>query len=192
MGYPGTMGSQHLDYVLADAVTIPPENERFFSERVCGCGLFSSPPIRSPRGQAPPTRAESGLPETGFVFCGFNKRLQAVAGMFDIWMRSCRRRTAASCAHVMNETGGPTAQRGAAARRAARASHLWPSVRRCVGAHFARLRFAESPSGLRALQCPLDRHPICFWPACRSSPAGSEFSPRRVAASMLTSMEWKN
>ena len=34
VGYPGTLGTEHLDYVLADAVTIPLGNERFFAEQV--------------------------------------------------------------------------------------------------------------------------------------------------------------
>ncbi|CAN0412353.1 unnamed protein product, partial [Ectocarpus sp. 13 AM-2016] len=35
MGFPGTMGSSEMmDYILADAVVVPPNLRRFYSEKV--------------------------------------------------------------------------------------------------------------------------------------------------------------
>ena len=35
----------------------------------------------------PPTRAECGLPESGFVFCSFNNTYKITPAIFDVWMR---------------------------------------------------------------------------------------------------------
>ena len=36
---------------------------------------------------ARPSRAECGLPETGFVFCNFNQAYKLIPPMFAVWMR---------------------------------------------------------------------------------------------------------
>ena len=87
VGYPSTVGSVGIDYVLADAVTIPPGSERFFIEQVVRLpGCFFPADTVAPR-EAPPTRTEAGLPETGFVFSAFNNSYKLTPYMFDIWMR---------------------------------------------------------------------------------------------------------
>jgi protein O-GlcNAc transferase len=86
-GHPGTLGAGWADYILADAVVIPPGNEPYFSEQVVRlphCYLpsdtrFALPPT--------PSRAEAGLPETGFVFCSFNNSYKLTPQVFGIWMR---------------------------------------------------------------------------------------------------------
>jgi predicted O-linked N-acetylglucosamine transferase (SPINDLY family) len=90
VGYPGTMGAGHIDYVMADAVTIPPGDERFFAEQVVRLpDCFFPANTVGPR-KAPPRRDEAGLPETGFVFCAFNNSYKLTPQMFDIWMRLLR------------------------------------------------------------------------------------------------------
>jgi hypothetical protein len=34
MGYPGTSGSGFIDYIIADDVVVPPDQHRFFSEKI--------------------------------------------------------------------------------------------------------------------------------------------------------------
>ncbi len=82
LGYPGTMGADFIDYIIADAVCIPPGDEIFFSETV----------IRLPDCYQPNDRqreiAET-LPReaTGFVFCCFNNSFKITPALFAIWMR---------------------------------------------------------------------------------------------------------
>jgi len=88
LGYPGTMGTPHHDYILADPTVIPTEARQFYSEQVVhlpGCYL----PNDRARAIADrtPTRAEEGLPEQGIVFCGFNNPYKFSPEIFDIWMR---------------------------------------------------------------------------------------------------------
>ena len=86
-GHPGTMGTDWTDFLLADAVVVTPDSERFFSEKVVrlpGCYLASDTRFQV---AAMPARAEADLPEQGFVFCSFNHGYKITPEMFDIWMR---------------------------------------------------------------------------------------------------------
>ena len=88
LGYPGTMGASFIDYIIADAVVIPPEHERHYSEAVVRLPHTYQVTDRSrPIADRVFTRAECGLPEQGFVFCCFNNNYKLTPDSFDIWMR---------------------------------------------------------------------------------------------------------
>jgi protein O-GlcNAc transferase len=87
MGYPGTSGSDFIDYLIADHVVVPRDQERFFSEKIAALpGTLWVTDTARPLLPAP-ARAEAGLPETGFVFCCFNHNWKITAPIFDVWMR---------------------------------------------------------------------------------------------------------
>jgi protein O-GlcNAc transferase len=87
LGYAGTTGAPYMDYLLADAVTIPTGEERWYSEKVIHlprCFL----PNDSHRVIGPkPTRARAGLPERGFVFCAFTSTYKLSKDVFSVWQR---------------------------------------------------------------------------------------------------------
>jgi predicted O-linked N-acetylglucosamine transferase (SPINDLY family) len=87
MGYPGTSGSSFIDYLIADRIVAPPDQDQFFSENIAALPdtLWVTDTCR----ELPPplSRAEAGLPGTGFVFCCFNHNWKITPPMFDIWMR---------------------------------------------------------------------------------------------------------
>jgi len=87
LGFPGTLGAPYMDYILADAVVIPPGEEAFYTETVMR--LPHSYQINDDRrGLLPaPSRAALGLPEGAFVFCHFNYSYKILPGMFASWMR---------------------------------------------------------------------------------------------------------
>jgi predicted O-linked N-acetylglucosamine transferase (SPINDLY family) len=87
MGYPGTSGSDFIDYLIADRIVVPPDQERFFSEKIAALPdtLWVTDTARAL--PAPPDRSAAGLPETGFVFCCFNHNWKITAPIFDVWMR---------------------------------------------------------------------------------------------------------
>lgn len=91
LGFPGTLGADYMDYILADAEVIPSGAERFYSERVVRLpgsyqvndGTRSRP--------VPVTRAAHGLKETDFVFCHFNQPYKVTPEMFALWLRLLER-----------------------------------------------------------------------------------------------------
>jgi predicted O-linked N-acetylglucosamine transferase (SPINDLY family) len=88
LGYPGTLGAEFMDYIIADPVVLPRSQQPFYAERIVhlpGCYQVNDTKRRA--SQAMPSRAECGLPEEGFVFCCFNNSGKITAPIFAVWMR---------------------------------------------------------------------------------------------------------
>ncbi len=88
MGYPGTMGADFYDYIIADAIVVPAAQKEFFSEKIVTLpDTYWGTDDRRPDPAPPPSRRDAGLPQTGFVFCCFNNNWKITPEFFDIWMR---------------------------------------------------------------------------------------------------------
>lgn len=88
LGYPGTTGADYMDYVIADEVVIPPEHQGFFTEKAVWMPYsYQVNDSRRPISDRQFTRAELGLPDSGFVFCCFNNNYKILPDTFDCWMR---------------------------------------------------------------------------------------------------------
>jgi protein O-GlcNAc transferase len=88
LGYPGTLGAPYIDYIMADKVLIPEGDEPFYAEKVVRLPHSYMPGDSKAAGDLPaPSRAEAGLPETGFVFCAFNSVHKFTPELFGVWMR---------------------------------------------------------------------------------------------------------
>jgi protein O-GlcNAc transferase len=91
LGYPGTMGAPYIDYIIADRFVIPEAAQRFYTEKVVYLpDCFQANGAKPHNVAAQATRSTAGLPETGFVFCAFNKTYKITPTMFDSWMRLLR------------------------------------------------------------------------------------------------------
>jgi predicted O-linked N-acetylglucosamine transferase (SPINDLY family) len=88
LGYPGTVGADFLDYILADRFVIPEEHQAFYSERIAYLpGSYQANDSKREISASVPTRTEVGLPDSGFVYCCFNNSYKVAPKLFDIWMR---------------------------------------------------------------------------------------------------------
>ena len=91
LGYPGTMGADYIDYIIADKTLISPELQSCYSEKVIY--LPHSYQVNDRRriiSDRKFTRQEIGLPEHGFVFCCFNNNYKILPATFEGWMRILR------------------------------------------------------------------------------------------------------
>jgi protein O-GlcNAc transferase len=88
LGFPATMGADFIDYIIADPVVLPMDQQRFFDEKIVHLP-HSYQPNDGQRliSDLTPTRAECGLPENAFVFCSFNNSYKITPTFFDIWMK---------------------------------------------------------------------------------------------------------
>ncbi len=87
LGFPGTSALPSVDYVISDAYVLPPELVPYMSEqplRLARCFQLSD---RQRQAAPAPTRAECGLPETGFIYCSFNQNFKFTEEVFDSWLR---------------------------------------------------------------------------------------------------------
>jgi len=90
LGFPGTMGgfegAPFFDYLISDAFITPPEQADCYAEQLVLMPDCYQPNDRKRQVGLSPTRAESGLPEQGFVFCCFNQTFKIMPQVYDIWM----------------------------------------------------------------------------------------------------------
>jgi protein O-GlcNAc transferase len=92
LGYPGTMGADFIDYIIADRWVIPPDHRRFYAEQVVYLpDTYQCNDDKRRIASAAPTRIEAGLPAHGLVFCSFNHTFKIMPEVFDVWMRLLKR-----------------------------------------------------------------------------------------------------
>ena len=87
LGYPGTCGAPFIDYLIADRIVAPLEDQPFFTEKLVHLPhtYFPASPVREIG--AVPSRQACGLPDDAFVFCAFNNQWKLTRPIFEIWMR---------------------------------------------------------------------------------------------------------
>jgi predicted O-linked N-acetylglucosamine transferase (SPINDLY family) len=87
LGYLGTLGGQFMDYLLADSVLVPSEAQEHYSEKIAYLPSYQVNDTKRLIAARAFTRAELGLPPSGFVFCCFNNSYKITPETFESWMR---------------------------------------------------------------------------------------------------------
>jgi len=91
LGYPGTMAADYIDYLIADRIVIPKDEQVHYSEKIVTLpDAYQCNDSKRPISERTPARTEMGLPDSGFVFCCFNATYKITPAIFDIWMRLLR------------------------------------------------------------------------------------------------------
>ena len=144
LGYPGTMGAPFIDYIVGDRIVIPDADRSLYSEKVVYLpDCYQVNDRQRPIAQTRPTRAQAGLPETGFVFCAFNKHYKITPVVFDVWMRLLR---AVDGSVLWLIDGAPTARsnlRREAEMRGVRGDRVVFAPPMPIAEHLARHRLAD-------------------------------------------------
>ena len=88
LGYPGSMGAEYIDYIIADKTLIPANQQSFYSEKIVYLpNCFQSNDTKKVISNRSFSRQELGLPNTGFIFCCFNNNNKINPTIFKSWMR---------------------------------------------------------------------------------------------------------
>jgi len=88
LGYLGTMGASYIDYIVADRTVVTAQSEPHFSEKIIYLpDCFQVNDRKRHIAEDRFTRAQLGLPSSGFVFCCFNTNYKIVPATFAGWMR---------------------------------------------------------------------------------------------------------
>ena len=88
LGYPGTMGADFIDYIIADRVVIPENLQHQYSEKVLylpDCYQVNDQTREIANTKY--SRELLGLPNSGFIYCCFNANYKITPTVFDAWMR---------------------------------------------------------------------------------------------------------
>lgn len=144
LGYPGSTGCAHADYLVGDAIVTPIDQAAHYSEKIAqlpGCLLPASRHRPLPQ---PLSRADVGLPDDALVLCAFNQVYKLLPATFDIWCDALR---AAPRAVLWLKAPNPDAvcnlQREAAARGVEPQRLIFAADRVSYGDHFSRLALAD-------------------------------------------------
>ena len=188
LGYPGTMGSPFIDYIIADPVIISEELQKYYSEKIVY--LPNSYQINDPQrlvSEVSITREDAGLPGQGFVFCSFNQHYKFVPLVFDSWARILKRVDhsvlwlMAEGEDVRQNLRNEIAKRGIAPERLIFADRI-PSAE-----HLARMRLAD----LFLDSLPYNSHTTAsdaLWVGLPIVTLQGQSFAARVASSLLTAM----
>lgn len=90
LGFPGSMGVDFMDYVIADKVLAPMTMQKDCVERIVHLPDCFQPNDARRRIGPASARAAHHLPQKAFVFCCFNNSYKLTPGLFAVWMRLLR------------------------------------------------------------------------------------------------------
>jgi predicted O-linked N-acetylglucosamine transferase (SPINDLY family) len=144
LGYPGTMGAEYIDYIIADPYVIPSQDQNCYAEKVVYLPQCYQPnDAKRPLPTQVWTRAECGLTESGFVFCCFNNLYKITPSVFEAWMGLLREVEGSllwlleGTQAAMQNLRSRAAAHGAAPERLVFAPHV------ALAQHLARYRHAD-------------------------------------------------
>jgi protein O-GlcNAc transferase len=185
LGFPGTMGADFIDYIIADAMVLPVEHQPYYTEKVVylpDCYLAND--TKRKIAARTPTRQEMGLPEHAFVFCCFNNTWKITPEIFNIWMRLLHQVEGSMLWLLRANEGAERNLRREAGRRGIDPSRLVFAGRLPPAEHLARHRLAD----LFLDTLPYNAHTTAsdaLWMGLPVLTCKGEAFAGRVAASLL-------
>jgi predicted O-linked N-acetylglucosamine transferase (SPINDLY family) len=182
--FPGTVGGDAIDYLIADAFVAPPEHASAYAERLVYLPHCYQINDRQRAHPPAPPRERCELPDDAFVFACFNNTQKIAPGMFAIWMRLL---TAISDSVLWLLTSNPATQQNL--RDAARGQGVAPerivfAPPKSVPAHLARVQLAD----LFLDTLPYNAHTTAsdaLWMGVPLVTCVGDTFPSRVAGSLL-------
>jgi len=88
LGYPGTTGTNYIEYIMADKIVITTDTEKFYSEKIIYLpDSYQVNDRKRERDNQIVNKQEYGLPDNSFVFCCFNNSYKINPFIFDVWMK---------------------------------------------------------------------------------------------------------
>jgi len=188
LGFPGTLGAEYMDYILADSQVIPHGHSDSYVEKVVYLPDSYQPNDSERRiARSALTRSEAGLPAQGFVFCCFNNNYKITPAIFDVWM-SLLKKVDGSVLWLLEDNAAASKQlrfeaqrRGVAPERIVFAGRLKPDE------HLARHALA----GLFLDTLPYNAHTTAsdaLWAGLPLLTCTGTTFPGRVAGSLLRAL----
>jgi protein O-GlcNAc transferase len=188
LGYPATMGVDFIDYVLADRIVLPLDQQQAYSEMIVHLpNCYQINDSKREIAAEAPTRGAVGLPETGFVFCSFNNSYKLTPQVFDVWMRLLRQ-VEGSVLWLLGTSEAATRNlRSEASARGVDPSRLVFAPKAEISTHLARHRLAD----LFLDNLPVNAHTAAsdaLWVGLPVLTCMGESFVGRVAASLLSAV----
>lgn len=92
LGFPGTTGADFFDYLIADRIVIPVDQQKYYSEKIIYMPMcYQVNNIEQKGSHKRLTRKQFGLPDNAFVYCCFNVSYKIDRQTFSSWMKILKR-----------------------------------------------------------------------------------------------------
>jgi protein O-GlcNAc transferase len=185
LGFPGSMGTECVDYIIADPFIIPDGAERHYSERVVRLpDCYQVNDRKREISASMSTRGENGLPAAGVVLCCFNQTAKILPDVFASWMRILRAVPGSVLWLLESNRWAAENLRRAAADQGIAADRMLFAPRRPLAEHLARYRAAD----LAIDTYPYTSHTTAsdaLWAGCPLVTRVGDTFVSRVAGSIL-------
>ena len=191
LGYPGTLGTNHHDYIIADKILIPKKYQKDYSEKIVY--LPDSYKLdHSTRKVSNKifTKEEFGITKNSFVFCCFNNNFKITPNVFNIWMNVLKN-VKDSVLWLMIKGDNQTVKnhlKKEALKKGIESDRLIFANRMPLSDHLARLKLSD----LFIDTMPYNAHTTAsdaLWVGLPVLTLCGETFASRVAASMLNAVE---
>ncbi|HSY27095.1 MAG TPA: tetratricopeptide repeat protein [Burkholderiaceae bacterium] len=187
LGYPGTMGADFVDYLIADRFVIPEASQSHYTEKIVYLPDAYKPNDRTRPLAANPGRGNVGLPENGMVFCCFNQTFKITPEIFNVWCELLKRVSGSVLWLIASNAYTEENLQREATHRGVDSARLIFAPRVSAEDHLARQQCAD----LFLDTIPYNAHTTCSDALWMGLPvitiAGETFSAR-VAGSLLSAM----
>jgi len=188
LGYPGTMGADCMDYIVADKIVVPPDARRHYREKIVTLpNSYQANDRTRFSSETPLARSAWGLPPKGFVFCCFNNNYKITPTVFDSWMRILKQ-CAGSVLWILADNAKAASNLGKeAAARGVSEERLIFAPRVALSDHLTRLRSAD----LFLDTLPYNAHTTAseaLWAGLPVLTCTGDAFASRVAASLLNAV----
>jgi protein O-GlcNAc transferase len=188
LGYPGTMGAEYIDYIIADQTLIPGEDRKFYTEKIAALpNSYQANDRNRAISDKVFSRADCGLPSQGFVFCCFNNNYKILPGMFDCWIRILKQVDGSVLWLLDDNASASRNLRAEAVARGVSADRLVFAERMPLPEHLARHQLAD----LFLDTLPCNAHTTAsdaLWAGLPVLTCLGETFAGRVAASLLNAV----
>jgi predicted O-linked N-acetylglucosamine transferase (SPINDLY family) len=189
LGYPGTMSTNYIDYLIADQTLIPQEAQQAYSEKIAYLPYsYQANDRKRVISDKRFTKGDLGLPEQGFIFCSFNNNYKILPATFEIWMRILKAVDGSVLWLYEDNAAAADHLRQEAEKRGVHPSRLVFAKRMPLAEHLARHQLAD----LFIDAFPCNAHTTASDALWAGLPVltlmGNSFASR-VAASLLKAIE---
>ena len=188
LGYPGTLGTPYIDYIVADSILIPETEQQFYSEKIAYLPHSYQPNDRHRKiSDEAISRSMHGLGEDDFIFCCFNNNFKITPRIFALWMEILKKVDRSVLWLLEDSADASNNLRKAAIAHGISAERLVFAPRAPMDKHIARMRLAN----LFLDTAPYNAHTTAsdaLWAGLPVLTCTGKSFASRVAASLLNAV----
>lgn len=185
LGYPSTMATECVEYLLGDHIITPVEHADAYTEKLVLLPDCYFPHDRNRVLEGEPTREAEGLPTDKFIFCSFNQPYKINPQLWDVWCQILREvPNSILWLHGFDTIARENLGKEAEARGVSTERLIFAKVKPKLSEHLARIALAD----LALDTVPYNGHTTtgdALWAGTPVLTALGDYFSARVAASML-------